>query len=162
MSAYVGVTGGCQCGSVRYHLNEDPLALYVCHCRHCQKQSSSAFGMSMWMDRGAVEFTAGKLSLWSTRGDGGAEKICAFCANCGTPIYHAVDDGKDILSIKAGSLDDTRLLQPTCHLWTKRQQPWLKLDAYQDSCYETKPPDDETLLRRWSSAISLSSGHEDA
>jgi len=41
--------GGCQCGHVRYRLNGPPLTLCACHCRDCQKQSASAFGMSLWV-----------------------------------------------------------------------------------------------------------------
>lgn len=154
MNTYTDSTGGCQCGQVRYRLTDEPMALYVCHCLHCQKQSSSAFGMSMWVHRDAVEFTSGKLSFWSTRGDSGAEKICAFCHKCGTRIYHATDDGKDILSIKAGSLDDPTRLQPTCHLWTKRKQAWLRVNPDHDMCYETEPPSDEELMRQWTAAMT--------
>src|ERR1700730_909187 len=44
-------TGGCQCGQVRYESSGESVALYVCHCRECQKQSASAFGMSLEVPR---------------------------------------------------------------------------------------------------------------
>lgn len=44
-------TGGCQCGSVRYEFAGEPLALYVCHCIECRRQSASAFGMSLAVPR---------------------------------------------------------------------------------------------------------------
>ena len=40
-------TGGCQCGSVRYVVTTEPIRLLACHCKECQRQSGSAFGMSM-------------------------------------------------------------------------------------------------------------------
>jgi hypothetical protein len=40
-------TGGCQCGSVRFVLTTEPIRLGACHCRECQRQSGSAFGMFM-------------------------------------------------------------------------------------------------------------------
>jgi hypothetical protein len=40
-------TGGCQCGSVRYVLAAEPVRTVACHCKECQRQSGSAFGMSM-------------------------------------------------------------------------------------------------------------------
>jgi hypothetical protein len=40
-------TGGCQCGAVQHESFSEPLALFVCHCAECRKQSASAFGMSL-------------------------------------------------------------------------------------------------------------------
>ncbi len=40
-------TGGCQCGSARYVLTAEPIRVAACHCTGCQRQSGSAFGMSM-------------------------------------------------------------------------------------------------------------------
>ena len=34
------MTGGCQCGAVRYELYSEPTEPSICHCRMCQK----AFG----------------------------------------------------------------------------------------------------------------------
>jgi len=50
-------TGGCVCGATRYRLTAEPLTLYACHCTDCQKRSGSAFGLSMWVHRGALELT---------------------------------------------------------------------------------------------------------
>ena len=67
MSVSAGLEGGCQCGAIRYRLLRAPLALYACHCLHCQKQSSSAFGMSMWVERNAVEFNGDVPRIYETR-----------------------------------------------------------------------------------------------
>ena len=40
-------TGGCQCGAVRYVLTAEPIRIGACHCKECQRQSGSAFGMFM-------------------------------------------------------------------------------------------------------------------
>jgi hypothetical protein len=45
------LAGGCQCGAVRYEIRGEPMSLYVCHCRECQRQSSSAFGISVIVKR---------------------------------------------------------------------------------------------------------------
>lgn len=37
----------CQCGAVRFQTPlPQPLALYICHCESCRRQTSSAFGTS--------------------------------------------------------------------------------------------------------------------
>ena len=71
--------GGCQCGAIRHRLLRAPVALYASHCLNCQKQSSSAFGLSMWVERDAVEFTGAEPRIYRTSGESGREKTCAFC-----------------------------------------------------------------------------------
>src|SRR5271167_4851648 len=39
--------GGCQCGAVRFQIAANRLVAYACHCLECQKQSASAFGISV-------------------------------------------------------------------------------------------------------------------
>ena len=141
--------GQCQCGNIRYRLIGEPLTLYICHCLHCQKQSSSAFGMSLWINRDDIEFLSGELEFWTTKGDSGATKMCAFCGNCGSRIYHASDDDQAPLSLKAGTLNDTSWLRPVAHIWTKRAQPWVSIDQESDHCYDEEPPSDEELRRLW-------------
>ena len=43
------LSGQCQCGNIRYRVRGEPLTFYTCHCLDCQKQSVSAFGLSMWV-----------------------------------------------------------------------------------------------------------------
>jgi hypothetical protein len=47
------IEGGCQCGAVRYRLDGKLYTLAVCHCTMCQRQSASAFGMSLAISRNA-------------------------------------------------------------------------------------------------------------
>jgi hypothetical protein len=146
-SDWIGRSGGCQCGDIRYRLEAEPLTLYACHCRHCQKQSSSAFGMSLWVPLAAIVFVRGKPETWTTRGDSGGLKDCAFCDHCGSRIYHGFGEGP--VSLKPGSLDDTSDLRPVAHIWTRRAQPWLDLASTGVPCYPGEPDDDAELLRLW-------------
>jgi hypothetical protein len=116
--------GGCQCGQVRYRLEGEAIELTVCHCRECQRQSGSAFGMSLSIPASALEILRGTVRFFDVICDSGRTKSCAFCPNCGTRIYHRTDAG---ISIKAGTLDDTSGLRPTAHYWTSRKQPWVAI-----------------------------------
>ncbi len=40
-------TGGCQCGKIRYEIGEAPQLVYTCHCRDCQRLTSSAFSLGI-------------------------------------------------------------------------------------------------------------------
>ena len=116
--------GGCQCSSVRYRLDGKPLGLAVCHCTECQRQSGSAFGMSLAVPKESFRLLSGELKTFTTVCDSGRTKECAFCASCGTRIYHQVEAG---MRVKAGTLDDTSGLDPDAHYWTKSKQPWVPI-----------------------------------
>ena len=80
--------GGCQCGEVRYQLEGEPLALVVCHCTACQRQSGSAFGMSLIVPKDAFHLVAGAPKNFTRSADSGRSVRCMFCPSCGTRIYH--------------------------------------------------------------------------
>ena len=43
------LTGQCQCGYVKYHVAGIPVTMFACHCKECRRQSSSAFGLALWV-----------------------------------------------------------------------------------------------------------------
>jgi hypothetical protein len=138
-----GPAGGCQCGAVRYVLEAKRHPVYACHCRECQKQSAAAFGLSMPVRADDIEVT-GELAFYERATDSGSRTRCAFCPQCGTRLYHRSARYPDILTLKAGSLDDTSGLAPAAHIWTSRRQPWVILDDGVPA-FETQPED----LKAW-------------
>jgi hypothetical protein len=118
------MTGGCQCGAVRYTISAPPLRLFACHCRECQKQSASAFGMSLIVRRAAVTLTQGETRTWTRKADSGRTVACVFCVACGTRLWHA-KDGVDYVSIKGGSLDEPLDFSRAMHAWTSRKLPGM-------------------------------------
>jgi len=151
MHPAIGKTGGCQCTAIRYELTGLPKMLYACHCGDCQKQSASAFGMSLIMARDDVNFLRGQAQLktWDTQGDDGAIKRCAFCPDCGTRMFHATEQEDAPISIKAGSLDDTLWLQPVAHIWLQSAQHWVEIDHARVRCFAREPDDEGALARLW-------------
>ena len=151
MSDFIGRTGGCQCGAVRYRLRDEPLMLYACHCTDCQKQSASAFGLSLIVATGDLEFVAGEelLKRWETQGEDGAPKPGYFCAHCGTRLYHGDLARDSQVSVKGGSLDRTDDLEPIAHIWLRSAQPWIEIDRQAVACFDTEPDDRMDLRQRW-------------
>jgi hypothetical protein len=117
-------TGGCQCGSVRYVVTTEPTRLLACHCKECQRQSASAFGMSMPVKKDSLTVT-GQTKQFTRDADSGNEVTGVFCPDCGVRIYHVLKSSPDIVSIKPGTLDDTRWLRPELFIWMKSAQGWL-------------------------------------
>lgn len=115
-------SGQCQCGAIRYESAGEDLALYVCHCRECQKQSSSAFGISLDVFRKNFTLTQGKPHFWTRNTDSGRKLRCAFCPTCGTRLWHE-EPGSEIISIKGGSLNEPLDLSQAIHVWVSRKLP---------------------------------------
>ena len=42
-------TGSCQCGKIRCAITEVPQLVYTCHCKDCQRLTSSAFSLGIVM-----------------------------------------------------------------------------------------------------------------
>lgn len=145
--------GGCQCGAVRYGFSGEPIVLYLCHCTECQKQSSSAFGMSLRVRRADFVLIHGEPKFWERGAESGNSVVCAFCPDCGTRLYHASSHESEDVSLKAGSLDDTSDLHPVGHLWTRSAQPWVAIDREAAAfAFETEPADFDATLERWAAA----------
>ncbi len=129
------LTGGCQCGGIRYEVTGAPEQISVCHCTDCQRQSGSAFGMTMVVREDDFHITKGEVKTYASESDAGRDKLGAFCPDCGTRIYHKPEWRKGRVSVKAGTLDDTSTLKPDKHIWTASKQPWVTIpedvDAYE-------------------------------
>jgi hypothetical protein len=127
-------TGGCQCGSVRYVLAAEPIRVAACHCTECQRQSGSAFGMSMPVKKVNLTVT-GPTKQFARTADSGGKVTGVFCAECGVRIYHVLNSAPDVLSLKPGTLDDTSWFRPSSFIWMKSAQSWVPV------------PDDVTALQ---------------
>jgi hypothetical protein len=144
--------GGCQCGRVRYRITGAPLVFYLCHCRECQRHTSSAFGESLRVRRTDIE-VEGELRLTERLADSGARREGYFCPVCGVRIIHA-SAGAERVNLKAGTLDDTSWLVPAGHIWTRSKQRFIAIGA-DELAYETQPDDgDAALLARWNEMLA--------
>ena len=101
------LTGGCQCGAVRYRLHQIPTEPSICHCRMCQKAFGSFFAPLAGVPLDKFEMTRGKLSIFKSSDI--VER--GFCRDCGTPLsfrYLA----KNRISVSIGSLDEPHRVKP--------------------------------------------------
>jgi len=133
------ITGGCQCGACRYRIEGRRPPVYACHCRECQKQSASAFGMSMPVARSALLLT-GETRCHSRSTDSGSRSDCHFCPQCGSRLYHQSYRNPDYVTVKAGTLDRTDELVAVAHIWVSRKQPWVRLDPAVPA-FDSQPED---------------------
>jgi hypothetical protein len=98
--------------------------LAACHCKECQRQSGSAFGMSMPVKKDSLTVT-GLTKQFTRIADSGYEVTGVFCPECAVRIYHVLKSVQDVLALKPGTLDDTSWLRPDHFIWMKSAQGWF-------------------------------------
>lgn len=148
------LTGGCQCGRVRYVVTAAPLTFYLCHCRECQRHTSSAFGESLRVAQQDFR-VSGTVRQIQRQADSGVQRQGWFCPECGVRLWHGSGDSPEI-NVKAGTLDDTSWLIPAGHIWVGSRQSFVETRVG-DLVYAGQPKDGYAALKvRWRLLTGLS------
>ncbi len=133
--------GGCQCGAVRYVVDEPPRLTFACHCTDCQRRSGSAVVVSLVVRDHAFRITRGTPTAQTRTNDRGRPLKHWFCAECGTPLLGMVRGTAPDLyqTVRVGTLDNIHGLPPPIHIWTGSAQDWMVLppDA---KCFKAGTP----------------------
>jgi hypothetical protein len=103
----IAVTGGCQCGAVRYASGQLLDNAHICHCRMCQKAVGNFFAALVGAPNDRLVWTRGTPSVFASSDL--AER--GFCARCGTPLFYRSTGGTRT-GLTIGSLDDPALAPP--------------------------------------------------
>ncbi|MGF1627125.1 MAG: GFA family protein [Alphaproteobacteria bacterium] len=97
-------TGGCLCGGVRYRLTGPLRPVVNCHCGQCLRFHGH-HGAYTTLPPAAFTLVADGTLRWYESSDFARR---GFCATCGSSLFWQRKDGKDGISVAAGTLD-----QPT-------------------------------------------------
>ena len=84
---------------MRCRIDAFPLGLYACHCTDCQRQSVSAFAMTMPVAISAFDHIRCAKSVATNNGD--AQVTAWICADCGVRLYGERDVRPDNLNIRS-------------------------------------------------------------
>src|SRR5688572_15813172 len=107
------LAGGCLCGGIRYTCAAEPVLRALCHCRHCQKQTSAPFSIVVAVPNSCMVIERGTLETFADVGDSGWPVERSFCPGCGSPIRSFVAAMPAREFIKPGTLDDSSWLAST-------------------------------------------------
>jgi hypothetical protein len=117
------LTGGCQCGAVRYALHMQPVGAHYCHCRMCQRAVGNVFAALAPALKEKIEWTTRPPDFF--RSSSAAQR--GYCSKCGTPLTFAYDQSK-WMCVTIGSLDVPEKVPPTKHYGIESQVHWLNLN----------------------------------
>ena len=114
------LTGGCQCGAVRFAVSAPPARISICHCRMCQKASGAPFASFADIEQSDFSWTRGKPAAFQSSSI--AERD--FCRECGTPLSFRRIDGPRI-EIMTGAFDRPDMVVPTQQFGTESRLGWV-------------------------------------
>jgi hypothetical protein len=114
------LTGGCQCGAIRFALSAAPVKISICHCRMCQKASGAPFASFADIEKSEFSWTRGQPAAF--RSSTIAERD--YCRDCGTPLSFRRIDGPRI-EIMTGTFDRPDQLVPTRQFGTESRLGWV-------------------------------------
>jgi hypothetical protein len=132
MADSVRLTGGCQCGAVRYLITGPVERVHLCHCRMCQKAVGGPFATGAPVKLSDFAWTRGKPATFASS----SVSRRFFCASCGTPLAFHYDDAETI-SPTLGSLDHPEQAPPVRHYGIESRVSWL--DRLNELPVETTP-----------------------
>ena len=142
------LAGGCPCAAIRFAVSAMPFLIFACHCKECQRWSGGAFSLSMPVKRVCFSLTRGEPKPWLHTGASGFESAYWFCGKCGGRIFAQRGDRPDIVTLRAGTLDDTSWVRPIAHINLRSAQAWERVPNNAE-CFEAMPAAFGALARRW-------------
>ncbi len=138
------MTGGCQCGRIRYEAEIENFEAYLCHCRYCQRATGGV----------SIAFKNVKKAdlTWADEPDWFHSSPIAqrpFCRECGTSLGFAFPDGENI-DLTVGSFDDPSRFRPTSHFGVESMhRAWLNTEGLP----EMRTDEHKALTERWIKAV---------
>ncbi len=149
------LTGGCQCGAVRFRIDGETGRSSICHCRMCQKAFGGYFAALVGVKKGSLTWTRGAPSHFQS-----SNRVSrGFCNKCGTPLTFEHPDGIDLA---LGAFDQPEKVLPVLQVSPPqetiagfdelhnlpRREPGeqVKVDEYLASIRSYQHPDRDTEI----------------
>ena len=120
------ISGGCVCGAIRYEVSAEPIVMFNCHCRDCQKTTGGPYTPVFYVPAKAFKITKGSPKYYKTTSEMGGHNERGFCPECGSRLFGGRSETGQ--GITAASLDDPSIYKPQHEIWASDAQPWDHMD----------------------------------
>lgn len=128
------VTGGCQCGAIRYAFDAPLQNSHACHCRMCQRATGGVFAALVGARKADFNWICETPSFFASSD----LATRAFCEKCGTPLGFCYNKQDGFQYVTIGSLDDPATAPITHQYGVESKLPWVSFceDMPQDKTGE--------------------------
>jgi hypothetical protein len=137
--------GRCRCGRLEIRVTKAPICTAACHCRGCQKMSSSAYSLTAMVPADGFEVTSGEPAIGGMHGD---DIHHYFCPHCMTWMFSR-PVGFDFVNLRPTMLDDANWFRPFMETCTTTRLDFAETGAVRS--FEEFPAmeDYEGILREY-------------
>lgn len=115
-------SGSCLCENITFQITGNFDHFYLCHCRHCQKDTGSAHAANLFSTSAKLNWLSGQdtvktFNLPKTR------HTKSFCPECSSALPNYQMEGK-LLVVPAGSLNSDLTILPEAHIFCSSKASW--------------------------------------
>jgi hypothetical protein len=122
------LSGGCDCGAIRYRMETRPLFVHCCHCRWCQRETGASFALNAMIEADRVTLLGGEPEIVDTPSASGKGQKIARCPKCRIAVWSNYSvAGPSVRFVRVGTMDEPDHLPPNIHIFTDSKQPWVVL-----------------------------------
>ncbi len=132
------LTGGCNCGAVRFEVAMPLVVAHYCHCRRCQRRTGTAASINARAAPGSVRVLTGEDRLRAWKPEDGREKW--FCMACGSALFSSNAGFADPIGIRMGVFDEDPGIRPSARFFVASAAPWEPIPDDGLPRYDAKRP----------------------
>ncbi|HEY1080435.1 MAG TPA: GFA family protein [Bdellovibrio sp.] len=115
-------SGSCLCEQIKFSVDGDFVSFFLCHCKHCQKDTGSAHAANLFATSAKLNWLSGEDKI-KTYNLPNTRHTKSFCQECGAAVPNLQMDGK-LLVVPAGSLNTEVTIKPTAHIFCSSRASW--------------------------------------
>lgn len=128
------LSGGCQCGAIRYEISGDPINHSLCHCVDCRRSAGAPVVGWAMMQQEQLRVT-GETAIYASSEHARRH----FCIQCGTGLFYTNSENlPGLVDVQTGTLDDPNELPAQSHIQVAERISWMA-DAHKLPEYERYP-----------------------
>ena len=118
------LTGGCLCGGVRYQIIGPRRDIINCHCENCRRTHGHIAAYTS-VRKSDLDLTNEQTLQWYH--DESPDTWRGFCNRCGASLFWDAHDGRNKMSVSAGSLDNSGELQTIGHVFVSEAGQYYEI-----------------------------------
>jgi hypothetical protein len=119
------LTGGCNCGAVRFEVSEPFVGATYCHCTRCQRRTGAGASANGRTAPGSFRIVSGEDRVRSWKPETGAAKF--FCGDCGSALFSKTAGDPPGIGVRLGAIDGDPGIRPSVRQFVAYAAPWEQI-----------------------------------